>query len=167
MADSKEGFEEIYIRYFNDVFLFLKKLSKDESMAEEITSETFFKAMHSIDTFRGDTDIRVWLCQIAKNCYFSYLKRQQRFVDTADIEFADSIDTIEEQILNRSDVMQIHLLLHNLAEPYKEVFMLRVFGELSFKQIADIFQKTDNWACVTYHRARDKILKQMEENDEQ
>ena len=162
MAGFGEEFEKIYMRYFNDVFLFLKKLSKDESIAEEITSETFFKAMRSIDTFRGDTDIRVWLCQIAKNCYFSYLKRQQRFVDITDIEFADSIGTIEEQILNRSDVMQIHLLLHNLDEPYKEVFMLRVFGELSFKQIAKIFQKTDNWACVTYHRAKNKILEQME-----
>lgn len=62
--------------------------------------------------------------------------------------------------------MQIHRLLHDLAEPYKEVFMLRVFGELSFKQIADIFQKTDNWACVTYHRARNKILSQMEVENE-
>ena len=169
MAGFEEEFEKIYIRYFNDVFLFLKKLSKDESMAEEITSETFFKAMRSIDTFRGETDIRVWLCQIAKNCYFSHLKKQQSVVnidDIEDIEFSDNKDTIEEQILNRSDAMQIHLLLHNLAEPYKEVFMLRVFGELSFKQIADIFQKTDNWACVTYHRARNKILKQMEGNDE-
>lgn len=169
MAGFEEEFEKIYIRYFNDVFLFLKKLSKDESMAEEITSETFFKAMRSIDTFRGETDIRVWLCQIAKNCYFSHLKKQQSIVnidDIDDIEFPDNKDTIEEQILNRCDAMQIHLLLHNLAEPYKEVFMLRVFGELSFKQIADIFQKTDNWACVTYHRARNKILKQMEDNDE-
>lgn len=164
-----EEFEKIYIRYFNDVFLFLKKLSKDESLAEEITSETFFKAMRSIDTFRGETDIRVWLCQIAKNCYFSHLKKQQRVVnidDIEDTEFSDNKDTIEEQVLNRSDAMQIHLLLHNLDEPYKEVFMLRVFGELSFKEIADIFQKTDNWACVTYHRARNKILKQMEDNDE-
>ncbi len=169
MAGFEEEFEKIYIRYFNDVFLFLKKLSKDESMAEEITSETFFKAMRSIDTFRGETDIRVWLCQIAKNCYFSHLKKQQSIVnidDIDDIEFPDNKDTIEEQILNQCDAMQIHLLLHNLAEPYKEVFMLRVFGELSFKQIADIFQKTDNWACVTYHRARNKILKQMEDNDE-
>ncbi|HBG87250.1 MAG TPA: hypothetical protein DDW62_06835, partial [Marinilabiliaceae bacterium] len=60
MADYREEFEEIYIRYFNDVFLFLKKLSKDEGIAEEITSETFFKAMRSIDTFRGEVDIRVW-----------------------------------------------------------------------------------------------------------
>lgn len=162
MADYGEEFEKIYIRYFNDVFLFLKKLSKDEDTAEEITSETFFKAMQSIDTFRGETDVRVWLCQIAKNCYFSYLKKQQKFVDIDDIEFIENNDTIEEQILGQSDAMRIHHLLHNLAEPYKEVFMLRVFGDLSFKQIADVFQKTDNWACVTYHRARNKILEQME-----
>ena len=166
MANYGEEFEKIYIRYFNDVFLFLKKLSKDESIAEEITSETFFKAMRSIDTFRGETDIRVWLCQIAKNCYFSHLKKQQKIIDIDEVEFTDSKSTIEEQILNKSDAMQIHRLLHDLAEPYKEVFMLRVFGELSFKQIADIFQKTDNWACVTYHRARNKILSQMEVENE-
>ena len=166
MADFEEEFEKIYIRYFNDVFFFLKKLSKDENIAEEITSETFFKAMRSIDSFRGETDIRVWLCQIAKNCYFSHLKKQQRVVDIDSLELTDDKDTIEEQILSRSDAMQIHLLLHNLDEPYKEVFMLRVFGELSFKQIAEIFQKTDNWACVTYHRARNKILEQMEAKNE-
>lgn len=166
MANCGEKFEKIYVRYFNDVFLFLKKLSKDESIAEEITSETFFKAMRSIETFRGETDIRVWLCQIAKNCYFSHLKKQQKIIDIDEVEFTDSKSTIEEQILNQSDAMQIHRLLHDLAEPYKEVFMLRVFGELSFKQIADIFQKTDNWACVTYHRARNKILSQMEVENE-
>ena len=166
MAGFEEEFEKIYKRYFNDVFLFLKKLSKDGSIAEEITSETFFKAMHSIDNFRGETDVRVWLCQIAKNCYFSYLKKQQRIENIDDIDFPDNQDTIEEQIAKQYDAMQIHLLLHNLAEPYKEVFMLRVFGELSFKQIADIFQKTDNWACVTYHRARNKILEQLEDKNE-
>ncbi len=122
--------------------------------------------MRSIDNFRGETDVRVWLCQIAKNCYFSYLKKQQRVENIDDIDFPDNQDTIEEQISKQYDAMQIHLLLHNLDEPYKEVFMLRVFGELSFKQIADIFQKTDNWACVTYHRARNKIVTQMEEKDE-
>ena len=166
MAGFEEEFEKIYIRYFNDVFLFLKKLSKDESIAEEITSETFFKAMRSIDHFRGETDVRVWLCQIAKNCYFSYLKKQQRVENIDDIDFPDNQDTIEERIAKQCDAMQIHRLLHHLAEPYKEVFMLRVFGELSFKQIADIFQKTDNWACVTYHRARNKIVTQMEDKDE-
>ncbi len=165
MAGFEEEFEKIYIRYFQDVFLFLKKLSKDESIAEEITSETFFKAMRSINDFRGETEVRIWLCQIAKNCYFSYLKKQKYVENMDDVEFPDNQDSLEEQLLKQSDAMQIHRRLHHLAEPYKEVFMLRVFGELSFKQIADIFQKTDNWACVTYHRARNKILMQMEEND--
>ena len=166
MSDSQEKFKDVYIRYFNDVFL--KKLSKDESIAEEITSETFFKAMRAIDTFRHETDVRVWLCQIAKNCYFSHLKKQQRLIDTdiTDIEFADGKDSVEEQIINQCDAMRIHLLLHDLSEPYKEVFMLRVFGELSFKQIASVFQKTDNWACVTYHRARKQIIEQLEAKDE-
>lgn len=159
-------FEKIYRTYFNDVFLFIRRLSNNDHIAEEITSETFFKAMRSIDTFRGETDIRVWLCQIAKNCYFSHIKKQQRVVDIDSLELTDDKDFIEEQILNQSDAMRIHLLLHNLTEPYKEVFMLRVFGELSFKQIAEIFQKTDNWACVTYHRARNKILEQMEADNE-
>ena len=94
------------------------------------------------------------------------MKKQQRIENIDDIDLPDNKDTIEEEISKQYDAMQVHLLLHNLAEPYKEVFMLRVFGELSFKQIADIFQKTDNWACVIYHRARNKILMQMEDNDE-
>ncbi|HHT14702.1 MAG: RNA polymerase sigma factor [Christensenellales bacterium] len=169
MAELDKEFEQIYTIYFNDVYLFLKRLSKDRSVAEEITSETFFKAMRSIDSFRGDCDIRIWLCQIAKNCYYSYLKRRQRIVDVENVDnvsFPEHGNSIEEQILQQDDVAQIHRLLHELPEPYKEVFMLRVFGELSFKQIASIFHKTDNWACVTYHRAKNKIIKQMEESNE-
>lgn len=160
-------FEEIYKAYFNDVFRYIKSLSKNESIAEDLTSETFFKAMRSIDNFRGDCDIRVWLCQIAKNCYFSYLKKHPDYVDLAEAEriglSANQI-SIEELIASRSDAMQIHMALHDLNEPYREVFMLRVFGELNFQQIGRIFSKTENWACVTYHRARNKIRKKMEEN---
>lgn len=168
MTEFKKDFEWIYTRYFDTVFLFVKQLSKNESIAEEITSETFFKAIRSIDNFHGKCDIRVWLCQIAKNCYFSYLKKQHHITNIDDVEnidFPESTDSIEEQIAKQSDVIQIHLLLHELSEPYKEVFMLRIFGELSFKQIASIFQKTENWACVIYHRARNKIIKQMEEKN--
>ena len=66
---SVTEFEKIYRTYFNDVFLYIRRLSNNEQIAEEITSETFYKAMRSIDSFRGDCDIRVWLCQIAKNSY--------------------------------------------------------------------------------------------------
>ncbi|WP_276950150.1 RNA polymerase sigma factor [Acetatifactor muris] len=162
-------FEQIYQTYFKDVYLYLRRLSNNENLAEEITSETFFKAMQSLSSFRGECDIRVWLCQIAKNCYFSYMKKQQRYTEMEDmdtvLEMASSED-IEAWFEKESDAMQIHSLLHKLPEPYKEVFMLRIFGELSFKQIAGIFQKTENWACVTFHRAKQKILEKMEENYE-
>lgn len=160
-------FEQIYEAYFNDVFLYIKSLSKNESVAEELTSETFFKAMRSIDRFRGDCDIRVWLCQIAKNCYFSYLKKHPAYVDLEEAEsigLLENLNSIEDLIASQSDAMQIHMALHDLSEPYKEVFMLRVFGELSFQQVGHIFGKTENWACVTYHRARNKIIKRMEDN---
>lgn len=160
-------FEKIYKAYFLDVFLFLKKLIKDEHIAEEITSETFFKAMSSLNSFRGDCDIRVWLCQIAKNCYYSYLKKHRRLVDSElldSMDVSESAPSLEDAFLDHTNAMEIHTQLHKLPEPYKEVFMLRVFGELSFAQIGTIFGKTENWACVTYHRARNKIRENMEEN---
>lgn len=159
-------FEQIYEAYFNDVFLYIKSLSQNESVAEEITSETFFKAMRSVDDFRGDCDIRVWLCKIAKNCYYSYLKKHPASISLEEAEklgLLQSSDVLEELLTSKSEAMEIHLLLHDLNEPYKEVFMLRVFGELSFQQIGHIFGKTENWACVTYHRARSKITNKMEE----
>ncbi len=159
-----EDFESIYRTYFRDVFLYIKSLSHNEAIAEEITAETFFRALKSIDRFKGACDIRVWLCQIAKNCYFSYLRRQKRVVDFDSVkEQADPFD-IQQFICNADRSTKIHTLVHQLDEPYKEVFLLRVFGELSFRQIADLFGKTANWACVTFHRARMKIKNEMEDN---
>lgn len=161
------NFEKLYRAYFLDVFRYMKQLTGNDSLAEEITSEAFFKAMGALDSFRGDCDVRVWLCQIAKNCYYSYLKKHRRLVDLEaldSMDFSESSPTIEEILAEKNDAMQIHELLHELPEPYKEVFMLRVFGELSFRQIGKLFHKTENWACVTYHRARNKIRENMEGN---
>ncbi len=158
-------FDKIYKTYFSDVFLYIKKLSGDDDLAEEITSETFFKAMRAIDKFRGDSDIRVWLCQIAKNTYFSYLKKHARWIEIEDLDRLDAQISLnpEENMIVQDKAMRIHSHLHNLPEPYKEVFMLRVFGELSYKQIGKLFSKTENWACVTFYRAKNKIVEQMED----
>lgn len=155
--------EKIYKTYFNDVYLFILKLSRNEHIAEEITSETFFKAINSIDNFRGTCEIRVWLCQIAKNCYYTHLRKNKNIGGEYHIEEHSGDSDIEQSILNKETSMEIHKALHNLKEPYKEVFTLRILGELSFKQIANLFDKTENWACVTYHRARIKILEGMED----
>ena len=155
--------EELYKDYFHDVFLYIRSLSADEHLAEDITQETFFKAMKSVDSFRGDCDIRVWLCQIAKNLLYTYNKKQKRYTGEEIPETVpDTSVTMEELLENGQQSMNIHRVLHTLVEPYKEVFTLRVFGELSFRQIGDIFGKTESWARVTFHRAKLKIIEELE-----
>ena len=161
-GDSVTDFEKAYKQYFSDVYLYILRLSGNEHIAEEITSDTFFKAMQSIDSFRGDCDVRVWLCQIAKNSYYSYIKKNSRTeqVDESEIqEITDLAPNVAEEYERREEIERIQRILHDVGEPYKEVFMWRVYAELSFKQIAQIFGKNENWACVTYHRAR-KIIKE-------
>lgn len=156
-------FEDIYNNYFKDIYLFVYSLSKDKHIAEDITSETFIKAIKSIGDFNGTCDIRVWLSQIAKNSYISYLRKNKKLVFMDSVPEKDNDFDVEKIVASSENVMKVHEVLHKLEEPYKEVFSLRVFGELSFRQIAYIFGKTDNWACVTFHRARKKIRDEMED----
>ena len=155
--------ESLYRVYFQDVYLYILSLSKDEHIAEDITSEAFIKAIKSIDTFKGDCDIRVWLCQIAKNCYYSYLRKNKKIIYTDEEPEHISEINIEQSIVSKEDSIKIHEILHKLKEPYKEVFSLRIFSELSFREIGYLFGKSENWACVTYHRARKKIQEEMED----
>lgn len=149
-------FERIYNQYFRDVYSFVLSLSRNEQIAEEITQETFFKALKSIDKFKGNCKMNVWLCQIAKNTYFTYHDKQKRF-STDDIPEEIGENSIESMIVNKEETFRLHKVLHHLKDPYKEVFTLRVFGELSFKQISQLFEKTESWARVTFHRAKGKI----------
>lgn len=161
-------FEQIYRTYFKAVFLYVMQLSGNEQVAEDITSETFVKAISSIKKFRGDCDIRVWLCQIAKNTYYSYLKKNKKFLSVDEVDeqnITSPDDSLDIHLGKQEEVQNIQHILHTIAEPYKEVFMWRVFGDLSFKEIGELFHKTDNWACVTYHRARKMIQRRLEENE--
>ena len=156
-------FESIYRTYFTDVELYLRAICKDENLAEELTEQVFFQAMKALPKFRGDCDIRTWLCAMAKNCYLSHLRKQKPLETIEDLQIPDPKQGLEEQILDRDQAMAIHRVLHDLPDPYKEVFSLRIFGQLSFEDIGSLFGRSANWACVTYHRARQKIKDQMEE----
>ena len=156
-------FESIYRRYFTDVELYLRAVCHDEVLAEELTEQVFFQALKALPTFRGDCDIRTWLCAMARNRYLSHLRKTKPTEDISEIQIPDPRKPLEEQIEDREQAMAIHRVLHDLPEPYKEVFSLRVFGQLSFDDIGSLFGRTANWACVTYHRARQKIREKMEE----
>ena len=158
------NFEEVYAVYFDDVYRYLLSLSGSESVAEELTSETFFRAMDALGRFRGECSVRVWLCQIAKNLYYSHLRREKRLVPLEACQIAE--EGPEQSAEERSESARIQSLLHSLREPYKEVFMWRVYGEKSFRDIGALFGKTENWACVTYHRAKRMIREGLEDGNE-
>lgn len=162
------NFDYIYQCYFKDVFLYLRSLYASEDVAEEITQETFVKAMKSIDNFDGTKDIRAWLFTIAKNTYYTYCKRQKIFAESELSDEAISTpDVFTEQIVDEESAFLIHRFLHDMKEPYKEVFSLRVFGELSFEKIALLFGKSPSWARVVFYRAKMQIRDYMEGlNDE-
>ena len=157
-------FEEIYRVYFKDVYRYICSLSSEAGIAEEVTQETFSKALKTIDRFDGRTDIKAWLFTIAKNTYFSHCRRKRESAMAEDAVITDV--SLAENLVDKEDAFLIHQYLHNMEEPYKEVFQLRVFGELPYEKIGLLFGKSDNWARVTYYRAKKQIMTYMEEMEQ-
>lgn len=159
-----ESFDQAYEEYFEQVYRYILSISQNQSLAEEITQETFYKALRSLDKFRGESSLKSWLCAIAKNIWISgQRKKKAEPIEEVDT-IADTSIGPEESIMLQDQSMHIHRLLHEIDEPYREVFTLRTLGQLSFGDIGDIFGKSANWACVVYHRARAKIKEKMEES---
>lgn len=157
-----EDFDQIYQNYFDPVYRYVLSLSQNPPLAEEITQETFFKALRSLNQFQGKSNLKSWLCAIAKNLWLSeQRKKNVQPIDDA-MPLADPSAGPEEAILRQDESMRIHRFLHHLDEPYREVFTLRTLGQLSFRDIGELFGKSENWACVVYHRARAKIKEKME-----
>lgn len=155
-----EDFDKIYSDYFSEVYKFVLSLCQNPILAEEITQEAFFKALKNIDSFKGDCKLNTWLCKIAKNTFYSHVKKHNRQVDGLP-GIIISNENIEERFADKETAYAIHKVLHKLNEPYKEVFWLRTFGELSFAQIGALFDKTENWARVTYYRAKILIKEEL------
>ena len=155
-------YEKLYNSYYMQVYSYAVALTKNPEQAEEIAQHTFVKALSSKAGYKGKSSELTWLCSIAKNLYYDELRRNQRLSSLGENLHISSEVDIEEAVSDSDMAFRIHLVLHKLEEPYKEVFQLRVFGELSFSQIATIFGKTESWARVTYHRAKLKIQERMD-----
>lgn len=157
-------FESVYKKYYPDIYRYSFSLAKNEKEAEELTQDTSVKALKSIDSYDGSKDLRAWLFTIAKNSFISkYRKsRHESEFELVSEEIRDTRKDFLEIITDKEASMQIHRFIHDLTEPYKEVFSLRIFGELSFSEIGDIFGKSDSWARVTFFRAKKMIIERME-----
>lgn len=147
------------------VYSYVINIVKNQSAAEEITQNTFVKAMTSKSKFQGDASEYTYLCAIAKNLSFDYFREGQKSVALSDDETIVADGNALEEMLTKETTLKIHMILHEMEEPYKEVFELRVFGELSFAEIAMIFKRTESWARVTYHRARLKMKERLDLNE--
>ena len=165
---SAIDFEKVYLENFKIVYGYIYSMCRNAQLAEEITQETFFKALKHIDQFQGKAKESVWLCEIAKNTYFTYCRKNKQLAQINDLDqnsIAD--DNALETLIALENIDQLHKILHALNEPYKEVFSLRIFGELPYQKIGDLFHKTESWARVTFYRAKQKIISQMEDKSDE
>ena len=155
-------YEKMYQIYYMQVYSFTMNIVRDGDAAEEITQETFCRVIKS-KGFRGESDISTYLCSIARNIAMDMYRRKK---DTCEIkEESISEENIEKGLVNKEEALKIHIIIHDLKEPYKEVFQLRCFGELSYKEIAAVFGKSESWARVTYHRAKLMIREEMKNEE--
>ena len=154
----EKDFEEIYNKYFKDVYKFVFSICNNEHIAEEVTQETFFKALKNINKYNGKCKFYVWLCQIAKNTYFTIYKKNSKNEELSEVMIDDNL---LEKIMDKESALDIYKQIHLLEEPYKEIFYLRTFCELSFKEIAIIYRKQENWARIIYYRAKIKIKERL------
>lgn len=162
MQNKRSKDEEIYIEYADTVKHFLLSLAGDYNLAEDLTQETFYQAYKSVQRYNGQCKFSVWLCQMAKHVYFDYLKKETKIqkVDFENVEiFAEQRreKSVEERYLIKEEFQEILGVVQQARENYGQVFLLRAYEEMSFKEIGEIMGRSENWARVTYYRAKEWI----------
>ena len=154
-------FEKLFEENRGFIFKYLLKLSRDACLSEELTQETFFRAYMNYAALREKDKASVWLCQIAKNTYYAWFNEQKKKAPLDDFEAVSDGRNVEDAVIRKELSEEVLRLLHELEEPYKEVFMLSVFGGFSFKDISTVFGKSESWARVTFYRAKQKLSERM------
>jgi RNA polymerase sigma factor (sigma-70 family) len=167
-----EDLSEMYQSYADEVKRFLICLTSNVDVAEELTQETFYQAVKSIHRYNGECKLSVWLCQIAKHTYYNYLKKEKKNHNESvenmmqmGMEFPSNQDLPDVAVMRRSTLVLIHKEIHQLQEPYREIFLLRASLQLSFKEIGEVFGKSENWARVTYYRAKVKLSERIDPHE--
>ena len=157
------GFQKIYEEYAQPVYRFLLSLAGNEDLAEELLAETFYQAFRYIDRFEGRCSLYTWLCQIGKNAWLRECRRSKRYreIRPEDVNSPDRKLSLEEQVINREMYREILGVVQILQEPYRDVFILHAIGEVALKEIANMYEKTESWARVTYFRAKKMIAQEV------
>lgn len=159
-----QNMDEIYEECFETVYKYLFCLTHNSDISEELTQETFYRAVKKIDTYNGKCKISVWLCQIAKHLWYNQCRKNKRIVDTDETFDIEDPQNLEEQFIAGEEKVLLYKKMQDLEEKTREVMYLRITGELSFKEIGEILGKTENWARVTFYRGKSK-LKEVDGNE--
>ena len=152
-----QDLEQIYKQYFETVNKYLFCLTHNSDISEELTQETFYRAVKKINTFKGECKMSVWLCQIAKNLWYDELKKNKKLGNIEQTFLIQSEENLEENIILNENKLELYKKLQKLDKQTREVIYLRITGELSFREIGDILNKTENWARVTFYRGKQKL----------
>ena len=153
-----QDIEQIYEKYFETVNKYLFCLTHSSDLSEELTQETFYRAVKKIDSYKGECKISVWLCQIAKNLWYDQCRKNKRIVNVTEELFdIETTNMAEEQVIANDEKVFLYKKMQKLDEKTREVMYLRITGELSFKEIGVILNKTENWARVTFYRGKNKL----------
>lgn len=153
------AFQEVYKQYATAVYRFLLALTGQHDAAEELLQETFYQALQHIDRFEGRCSLYTWLCQIGKNAWYKECRRKKRF--SAFFEQPSPVNSVEAEYLEREEARQIRLAMLHLDEPYRDVFIMHALGGAKLKEIAQMYDKSESWARVTYFRAKQQILQEV------
>ena len=159
MAD----FEKVFQEHKDFIYKYLFKLCRDTDLAEELTQETFFRAYMNVSSLRDESKIPIWLCQIAKNTYFVQYNAQKKRAHIDEEKLIEACVDVEQSFIDKDLTEKALKCLHELDEPYKEVFMLAVLGQVPLKDISKMFGKSESWARVTFYRAKQKLTERMNE----
>ena len=160
--------KEAYEQYFNTVFGYLCTLTGGNyDLAEELTQETFYRATKKISEFRGECKMSTWLCQIAKYAYYQSLDKKRR---SREVSFEEAVELamqeeVEKTLEDAEAKLHIYKVIHTLPTPMRDVVMLRLTGDLSFKEIGDVLNQSENWARVTFYRAKQILGKELNKNE--
>lgn len=165
-----KDFEEIYVQYQSKIYGFLYKLCGDVQLSEELTQETFYQAFVSFDKYKGNSSMFTWLAAIAKYTYFGYLKKERqtrdaiRLEDVVDFYIASEYrNSAEDKLLRREVTEKVREVLKELPQRNLEVVALRIYAEMSFKQVAESMGISESSAKVLYFRTKNMLKERLQD----
>lgn len=159
-----QSMDEIYQKYARTVYQYLLSLTHSSDLAEELTGETFYQAVRSIERFDESCSVSTWLCAIARHQLLAYQRKHPPMESLEDC--VQAVSPAEQDVLESANRVELLKRLHLCPEPFREILYLRIFGNLSFKEIGEIMERTENWARVTFYRGKERLRKEIMEDDE-